>query len=89
MYTCYCIKIYTFLLMRVRSFSRPRVNVFLLRKQLRREPFVVCISSIAQQVEVDEGGGNFQVAPGFPIHISELMFIDSHASCIHTVYTIP
>jgi len=31
------------------------------KKMLRREPFVICISSIHRQVIVDEGKGNFQV----------------------------
>mmetsp|Transcript_24572 Transcript_24572/g.70654 ORF Transcript_24572/g.70654 Transcript_24572/m.70654 type:complete len:370 (+) Transcript_24572:95-1204(+) len=31
------------------------------KKLLRREPFVICISSIHRQVIVDEGKGNFQV----------------------------
>jgi len=31
------------------------------KRLLRREPFVICISSIAGQVIVDEGKGNFQV----------------------------
>jgi len=31
------------------------------KKLLRREPFVICISSIHHQVIVDEGKGNFQV----------------------------
>ncbi|CAJ1435123.1 unnamed protein product [Effrenium voratum] len=34
---------------------------------LRREPYVVCISSIARQVEMDEGGGNFQIVLPKPI----------------------
>ena len=37
------------------------------QKQLRREPYVVCLSSIARQVEVDEGGGNFQIVLPKPI----------------------
>eukprot|EP00438_Fugacium_kawagutii_P001236 Skav223432 [mRNA] locus=scaffold350:524956:536224:+ [translate_table: standard] len=37
------------------------------QKQLRREPYVICISSIARQVEVDEGGGNFQIVLPKPI----------------------
>lgn len=39
------------------------------QKQLRREPYVVCISSIARQVEVDEGGGNFQIVLPKPITV--------------------
>jgi len=31
------------------------------KKLLRREPFVICISSIHRQIIVDEGKGNFQV----------------------------
>merc|ERR1712039_1093013 len=35
---------------------------------LRREPFVVCISSIHRQVAIDEGKGNFQVVLPKPIN---------------------
>ncbi|CAE7567780.1 unnamed protein product [Symbiodinium natans] len=38
------------------------------KKLLRREPYVVCISSIARQVQVDEGGGNFQIVLPKPIN---------------------
>lgn len=38
------------------------------KKALRREPFVVCISSIHRQVVVDEGKGNFQVVLPKPIN---------------------
>ncbi|OLP97939.1 hypothetical protein AK812_SmicGene19670 [Symbiodinium microadriaticum] len=38
------------------------------KKLLRREPYVVCVSSIARQVEVDEGGGNFQIVLPKPIN---------------------
>jgi len=38
------------------------------QRLLRREPYVVCISSIARQVEVDEGGGNFQIVLPKPIN---------------------
>lgn len=38
------------------------------RRALRREPFVVCISSIHKQVTVDEGKGNFQVVLSKPIN---------------------
>lgn len=38
------------------------------KKVLRREPFVVCISSISRQVTIDEGKGNFQVVLPKPIN---------------------
>lgn len=38
------------------------------KKLLRREPFVICISSIHRQVVVDEGRGNFQVVLPKPIN---------------------
>jgi len=38
------------------------------KRSLRREPFVVCISSIHRQVIVDEGKGNFQVVLPKPIN---------------------
>lgn len=38
------------------------------KKLLRREPFVICISSIHRQVVVDEQGGNFQVVLPKPIN---------------------
>lgn len=38
------------------------------KKLLRREPFVICISSIHRQVVVDEGKGNFQVVLPKPIN---------------------
>jgi len=38
------------------------------KKMLRREPFVICISSIHRQVTVDEGKGNFQVVLPKPIN---------------------
>jgi len=34
---------------------------------LRRQPFVVCISSIHRQIQVEEGGGNFQIVLPKPI----------------------
>lgn len=42
------------------------------KKSLRREPFVICISSIHRQVTVDEGKGNFQVVLPKPINKSFL-----------------
>lgn len=42
------------------------------KKLLRREPFVVCISSIHRQVEIDEGGGNFQIVMPKPINTGYL-----------------
>lgn len=38
------------------------------KRSLRREPFVVCISSIHRQVTVDEGKGNFQIVLPKPIN---------------------
>lgn len=38
------------------------------KRLLRREPFVICISSIHRQVSVDEGKGNFQVVLPKPIN---------------------
>lgn len=40
------------------------------KRALRREPFVMCISSIARQVIVDEGKGNFQVVLPKPFNTS-------------------
>lgn len=42
------------------------------KRSLRREPFVVCISSIHRQVTVDEGKGNFQVVLPKPINTAFL-----------------
>jgi len=42
------------------------------KRLLRREPFVICISSIARQVIVDEGKGNFQVVLPKPFTSSML-----------------
>lgn len=42
------------------------------KKLLRREPFVVCISSISRKVEYDEGGGNFQIVLPKPITVAFL-----------------
>lgn len=42
------------------------------KRLLRREPFVVCISSIHRQVTVDEGKGNFQIVLPKPINTSFL-----------------
>eukprot|EP00930_Biecheleria_cincta_P068015 TRINITY_DN5505_c0_g1_i3.p1 TRINITY_DN5505_c0_g1~~TRINITY_DN5505_c0_g1_i3.p1 ORF type:complete len:371 (-),score=71.21 TRINITY_DN5505_c0_g1_i3:42-1154(-) len=42
------------------------------KKLLRREPFVVCISSISRKVEMDEGGGNFQIVLPKPITVAFL-----------------
>lgn len=42
------------------------------KKLLRREPFVICISSIHRQVVVDEQGGNFQIVLPKPINTSFL-----------------
>jgi len=43
------------------------------KKALRREPFVICISSIHRQVTVDEGKGNFQVVLPKPFGTTFLM----------------
>eukprot|EP00933_Yihiella_yeosuensis_P041527 TRINITY_DN3590_c3_g1_i1.p1 TRINITY_DN3590_c3_g1~~TRINITY_DN3590_c3_g1_i1.p1 ORF type:complete len:393 (+),score=60.92 TRINITY_DN3590_c3_g1_i1:71-1180(+) len=42
------------------------------KRYLHREPFVVCISSIHRQVEIDEGGGNFQIVLPKPINTQYL-----------------
>jgi len=42
------------------------------KRMLRREPFVICISSIHRQVTVDEGKGNFQVVLPKPINTNFL-----------------
>lgn len=46
-----------------------KIQEMVKQKQLRREPYVICISSIARQVEVDEGGGNFQIVLPKPINV--------------------
>lgn len=38
-----------------------QIQELIKKRLLRREPFVICISSIHRQVVVDEGKGNFQV----------------------------
>jgi len=43
------------------------------KKALRREPFVICISSIHRQVIVDEGKGNFQIVLPKPFGTTFLM----------------
>lgn len=42
------------------------------RRLLRREPFVICISSIHRQVEFEEGKGNFQVVLPKPFSTADV-----------------
>eukprot|EP00747_Dinoflagellata_sp_TGD_P169812 gnl/TRDRNA2_/TRDRNA2_199774_c0_seq1.p1 gnl/TRDRNA2_/TRDRNA2_199774_c0~~gnl/TRDRNA2_/TRDRNA2_199774_c0_seq1.p1 ORF type:complete len:366 (+),score=56.72 gnl/TRDRNA2_/TRDRNA2_199774_c0_seq1:91-1188(+) len=42
------------------------------KRVLRREPFVICISSLHRQVIVDEGKGNFQVVLPKPFTLEDL-----------------
>jgi len=58
----------------------------LIKKQaLRREPFVVCISSIHRQVIVDEGKGNFQVVLPKPINKA---FVDEVVNLLSQWWTL-
>jgi len=55
------------------------------KRLLRREPFVVCISSIHRQVTVDEGKGNFQVVLPKPINTQ---FLDEAMELLRKWWTL-
>jgi len=55
------------------------------KRLLRREPFVVCISSIHRTIEIDEKGGNFQIVLPKPINVQ---FIDEAFELLRKWWTM-